>query len=171
MVGCITYKNRAKCPVQQPSVHCLAYRCFNSYLEPTEVFPLPLIMQGVETNFAMVPLNPNSCSFCIFYGYVPHFTNLHIVLPGEDKSKGNNHDSCRGTRVHIMATDPVCFAVVDGARFTRIYKNQKCYFRTNYGKNKFDEVLRDIHGWLVILILNTVGHRTKNNQMLWDKRQ
>jgi hypothetical protein len=41
----------------------------------------------------------------------------------------------------------------------------------NYGKNKFDEVLRDIHGWLVILILNTVGNRTKNNQMLWDKRQ
>jgi len=40
-----------------------------------------------------------------------------------------------------MATDPVCFAIVDddGARFTSTYKNKMYYFCTNYCKKKFDE--------------------------------
>jgi YHS domain-containing protein len=40
-----------------------------------------------------------------------------------------------------MATDPVCFAIVDddSARFTSTYKNQMYYFCTNYCKMKFDE--------------------------------
>jgi YHS domain-containing protein len=40
-----------------------------------------------------------------------------------------------------MATDPVCFAIIDddGARFTSIYKDQKYYFCTNYCKKKFEE--------------------------------
>jgi YHS domain-containing protein len=40
-----------------------------------------------------------------------------------------------------MATDPVCFAIVDddSARFTSTCKNQMYYFCTNYGKMKFDE--------------------------------
>jgi Cu+-exporting ATPase len=40
-----------------------------------------------------------------------------------------------------MATDPVCFAIIDddSARFTSTYKNQMYYFCTNYCKKKFDE--------------------------------
>jgi len=40
-----------------------------------------------------------------------------------------------------MATDPVCFAIVDDEdmRFTSTYKGQKYYFCTNYCKKKFDE--------------------------------
>jgi YHS domain-containing protein len=40
-----------------------------------------------------------------------------------------------------MATDPVCFAIVDddSARFTSTYKNQKYYFCTKYCKMKSDE--------------------------------
>ena len=44
-------------------------------------------------------------------------------------------------RQTAMATDPVCFAIVDddGARFTSTYKDQKYYFCTNYCKKKFEE--------------------------------
>jgi len=40
-----------------------------------------------------------------------------------------------------MATDPVCFAIVDddSDRFMSTYKNQMYYFCTNYCKMKFDE--------------------------------
>jgi len=40
-----------------------------------------------------------------------------------------------------MATDPVCFAVIDNAdaQFTSTYKDQKYYFCTRYCKKKFDE--------------------------------
>jgi YHS domain-containing protein len=41
----------------------------------------------------------------------------------------------------MMATDPVCFAIVndDDALFTSIYKGQKYHFCRNYCKKKFDE--------------------------------
>jgi Cu+-exporting ATPase len=40
-----------------------------------------------------------------------------------------------------MATDPVCFTIVDddSAHFTSTYKNKMYYFCTNYCKKKFDE--------------------------------
>jgi YHS domain-containing protein len=40
-----------------------------------------------------------------------------------------------------MATDPVCFAIVDddSDRFMSTYKNQMYYFCKNYCKMKFDE--------------------------------
>ena len=40
-----------------------------------------------------------------------------------------------------MATDPVCYAIVDDddARFTSTYKTHIYYFCTNYCKKKFDE--------------------------------
>jgi len=40
-----------------------------------------------------------------------------------------------------MATDPVCFAIVDDddTRFTSMYKDQKYCFCTNYCKKKFEE--------------------------------
>jgi YHS domain-containing protein len=40
-----------------------------------------------------------------------------------------------------MATDPVCFAIVDEdeARYTSAYKNRTYFFCTNYCKKKFDE--------------------------------
>ena len=41
----------------------------------------------------------------------------------------------------MMATDPVCFAIVDeeDVRFASTYKNQKYSFCTNFCKKKFDE--------------------------------
>ncbi len=41
----------------------------------------------------------------------------------------------------MMATDPVCFAIVDDedVRFISMYKTQKYYFCTNFCKKKFDE--------------------------------
>jgi Cu+-exporting ATPase len=43
--------------------------------------------------------------------------------------------------VVAMATDPVCFAIVDDddARFTSTYNDQEYFFCTNYCKKKFDE--------------------------------
>lgn len=40
-----------------------------------------------------------------------------------------------------MATDPVCFALVDedSAQFSSMYKDREYYFCTNYCKKKFDE--------------------------------
>jgi YHS domain-containing protein len=42
---------------------------------------------------------------------------------------------------YMMATDPVCFAIVDDdyTRFASTYKGQKYQFCTNYCKKKFDE--------------------------------
>jgi len=41
----------------------------------------------------------------------------------------------------MMATDPVCFTIVDDddARFTSTYKNKKYSFCTNFCKKKFDK--------------------------------
>jgi len=39
-----------------------------------------------------------------------------------------------------MATDPVCFMIVDDdTKFTSTYRNQKYHFCCNYCKKKFDE--------------------------------
>jgi len=40
-----------------------------------------------------------------------------------------------------MATDPVCFAMVDedSAQFRSTYKDREYYFCTNFCKKKFDE--------------------------------
>jgi len=40
-----------------------------------------------------------------------------------------------------MATDPVCFAIVDedSAQFRSTYKDREYYFCTNFCKKKFDE--------------------------------
>jgi len=40
-----------------------------------------------------------------------------------------------------MATDPVCFAIVDdeSPRFISIYKDRRYYFCTNHFRKKFDE--------------------------------
>lgn len=40
-----------------------------------------------------------------------------------------------------MATDPVCFAIVDEdtAQFRSTYKDREYYFCTNFCKKKFDE--------------------------------
>jgi YHS domain-containing protein len=40
-----------------------------------------------------------------------------------------------------MATDPVCFAIVDedSAQFRSTYKNHEYYFCTNFCKKKFEE--------------------------------
>jgi Cu+-exporting ATPase len=40
-----------------------------------------------------------------------------------------------------MATDPVCFAIVDEdtAQFRSAYKDREYYFCTNFCKKKFDE--------------------------------
>jgi YHS domain-containing protein len=40
-----------------------------------------------------------------------------------------------------MATDPVCFALVDdaGTQITSMYNKKKYYFCTNFCKKKFDE--------------------------------
>jgi xanthine dehydrogenase accessory factor len=41
----------------------------------------------------------------------------------------------------IMATDPVCLAIVDedDAKFTSTYRDQKYYFCCNYCKKQFEE--------------------------------
>jgi YHS domain-containing protein len=43
--------------------------------------------------------------------------------------------------VMVMATDPVCLAIVDedDAKFTAVHKKEKYYFCCNYCKKQFQE--------------------------------